>query len=77
MLLSSCSNTGPIRDGSYWTFGENSLELIKLSSINKVGLVLLSSCSNTGPIRDGSYWSFGENSLELIKLSSINEISSV
>jgi hypothetical protein len=38
-LLSSCSNTGSIRDDSYWTSRENSLELIELSSINKVSLV--------------------------------------
>jgi hypothetical protein len=33
------SNTGSIRDDPYWTSRENSLELIKLSSINKVSLV--------------------------------------
>jgi hypothetical protein len=37
--VSSCSNTGSIRDDSYWTSWENSLELIELSSINKVSLV--------------------------------------
>ena len=51
---------------------ENSLELIELSSINKVGLVWVSSCSNTGSIRDDSYWASRKNSLELIELSSIN-----
>ena len=38
-----------------WTSRENSLELIKLSSINKVSLVQVSSCSNTGSIRDDPY----------------------
>ena len=38
-LVSSCSNTGSIRDDPYWTSRENSLELIELSSINKVSLV--------------------------------------
>ena len=33
---SSCSNTGSIRDYPYWTSRKNSLELIELSSINKV-----------------------------------------
>ena len=39
ILVSSCSNTGSIRDDPYWTSRENSLELIELSSINKVCLV--------------------------------------
>jgi hypothetical protein len=34
-------NTGSIRDDPYWTSRENSLELIELSSINKVSLALL------------------------------------
>jgi hypothetical protein len=38
-LVSSCSNTGSIRDDPYWTSRKNSLELIEISSINKVGLV--------------------------------------
>ncbi len=38
-LVSSCSNTGSIRDDPYWISRKNSLELIKLSSINKVSLV--------------------------------------
>jgi hypothetical protein len=37
--VSSCSNTGSIRDDPYWTSRKNSLELIELSSINKVNLV--------------------------------------
>ena len=37
--LSSCSNTLSIRDNPYWTSRKNSLELIELSSINKVSLV--------------------------------------
>jgi hypothetical protein len=39
-LVSSSSNTGSIRRYvSYWTSRKNSLELIEISSINKVGLV--------------------------------------
>ena len=34
-----CSNTGSIRDDPYWTSRKNNLELIELSSINKVNLV--------------------------------------
>ena len=34
----SCSNTGSIRDDPYWTSRKNSLELIGLSSLNKVSL---------------------------------------
>ncbi len=37
--VSSCGNTGSIRDDPYWISGETSLELIELSSINKVSLV--------------------------------------
>ena len=37
--VSSCSNTGSIRDDPYRTTRKNSLELIELSSINKVSLV--------------------------------------
>ena len=37
--VSFCSNTGSIRDDSYWTSRNNSLELTELSSINKVSLV--------------------------------------
>ena len=33
------NDTGSIRDDSYWISRKNSLELIELSSINKVGLV--------------------------------------
>ena len=64
--------TGSIRDDSYWTSREKSLELIELSSINKVSLVWVSSCINTGSIRDDPYWTSSENSSELIELSSIN-----
>ena len=38
-IKSFCSNTGSIRDDPYWTSRKNSLELIELSSINKVSLV--------------------------------------
>jgi hypothetical protein len=75
--VSSCSNTGSIRDDPYWTSRKNSLELIELSSINKVSLAQVSSCSNTGSIRDDPYWTSRKNSLELIELSSINKINRV
>ena len=39
VYVSSCSNTGSIRDDPYWTSRKNSLELIELSSVNKVCLV--------------------------------------
>ena len=73
--FSSCGNTGSIRDDLYWTSRKNSLELIELSSINKVSSVYVSSCSNTGSIRDDPYWNSRTNSLELIELSSINKVS--
>ena len=37
--VSFCRNTGSIRDDPYWTSEKKSLELIELSSMNKVGLV--------------------------------------
>ena len=37
-LMNIC-NSGSIRDDTYWTSRKNSLELIELSSINKVSLV--------------------------------------
>ena len=37
--VSSCSNTGSIKDVPYWISRKNSLELIELSSMNKVSLV--------------------------------------
>ena len=39
--ISSCSNTGSIRDDPYWTSKKNILGLIELSSINKVSLGFL------------------------------------
>ncbi len=39
VLVSSCSNTGSIRDDPYWTSRKKSLELIELFTINKVSLV--------------------------------------
>ena len=36
---SGLNNTGSIRDDPHWTSRKNSLELIELSSINKVSLV--------------------------------------
>ena len=38
-ILEVCSNTGSIRDDPYWISRKNSLELIELSTINKVSLV--------------------------------------
>ena len=37
--VSSCNNTGSIRDDPYWIPRKNSLKLIEPSSINKVSLV--------------------------------------
>jgi hypothetical protein len=64
-MVSSCSNTGSIRDDPYGTSRQSSLELTELSSINKVSLVYVSSCSNTGSIRDDLYWTSRKNSLGL------------
>ena len=60
---------------SYWISTKSSLEFIKLSSTNKVCLVLVSLCSNTGSIRDDPYSCSRSNSLELIELSNINKVS--
>ena len=60
------SSTGSTRDDPYWTSGKNSLELIELSSINKVSLDYVSS---TGSTRDDPYLTYGKNSLELIEIS--------
>ena len=49
--FTTCCNTGSTRDDPYWTSLKNSLELIELSTINKVSLVSVFSCSNTGSIR--------------------------
>ena len=38
-ILNYCGNTGSINDDPYWTSRKNSLELIELSSVNKVSLV--------------------------------------
>ena len=38
LSISFCSNTGSIRDDPYWISRKNSVELIELSSINKVSL---------------------------------------
>jgi hypothetical protein len=48
-----CSNTGSIRNDSYWTSSRNSLELIELSSMNKVSLFMFPAvrCSDTGRIK--------------------------
>ena len=50
----------------------NSLELIDMSSINKVSVVHgLSFCSNTELIRYDSNWDSEKNSLELILIHSV------
>ena len=36
VYVSSCSNTGSIRDDPYWTSRKNSLEQMELSSTNEV-----------------------------------------
>jgi hypothetical protein len=64
-------------DDPYWTSRKNSLELIELSSINKISLVQVSFCCNTGSLRDDPYWTSRKNSLELIELSSTNKVSLV
>ena len=43
--ISSCSNIGSIRNDPNWTSRKNSLELIELSSINKVRAVHMSRAS--------------------------------
>ena len=72
---------GSIRDNPYWTSRKNSLELIELSSINKVSLVQVSSCSNTGSIRDDPYWTSRKNSLDfkfgLVQVSSGTKTRSI
>ena len=58
--------------------GRTGLELIELSSTNKISLVKVSSCGNTGSTRDyNPYWASRKNSLELIELYpySINKVS--
>ena len=66
-----------IRDDPYWTSMENCLELMELSTVNKVSLVLVSSCNNNGSIRDDPYLTSRNNSLQLIELPSINKVSLV
>ena len=62
----------------YWTSRKNSLELIELSSINKVSLVQVFSHCNTGSKRDDDpCWTSTKNSLELIELSSVNKVISL
>ena len=56
---------------------ENSLELIDLSSLNRISLVQVSFCNKTGPTGDDPYWTSRKNSLELLDLSSINKVSLV
>ena len=49
----------------------NSLELIELSSVDKVGLIQISSCNNIGAIKYDLDldWTSRSNSLELIELA--------
>jgi hypothetical protein len=46
------------------TCNEIVLEVIKLSSVNKVGLVKVFFCSHNGSKRDDPYWASRYNSLE-------------
>ena len=62
---------------SYWTSKENSLEVIELSTINKISLVQVFSCRNSVSIGDNPYWTPGKNGLELMELSSINKVDLV
>ena len=39
--VSSCSNTGSIRDDRYWTSRKTFFELIELSSINRISFFLI------------------------------------
>ena len=47
----------------------NRLELIELSSVDKVGLIQISSCNNIGTIKYDLNWTSRSNSLELIELA--------
>ena len=76
-MVFSCTDTVSIRDDPYWTSRKNSLELIELSSINKVSLVQGSFCSNTRSKRDDPHWTSRKKGLELIELSCINKVSLV
>ena len=64
-------------DDTFWTSTKNSLELMELSSLNKVSLIYVSSCCITRSVRDDSHWTSRENSLELMELSSINKVGLV
>jgi hypothetical protein len=56
-----------------WTARKNSLELVELSSINKVSLVQVFFCCNTGSIRNLT-GSLGKNGLEVTELSNIHKV---
>ncbi len=62
-----------MRDDPYWTSRENSVEMIELSSINKVSLVCVSSYSNIGSMRYDYYWTSRESTLELVEQVSFPE----
>ena len=62
-----------MRDDPYWTSRENSVEMIELSSINKVSLVWVSSYSNIGSMRYDYYWTSRESTLELVEQVSFPE----
>ena len=47
-MVSFSSNTESLSHDPFRTPRQNSLELVELSSINKVGLAKVSFCSNTG-----------------------------
>ena len=51
--VSSCSNTRSVWDDSYWTSGWNNLELINVSSIDKVSFIVqASSHRNIGSVKN-------------------------
>ena len=66
-----------MRGDPYRTSRKDSLELIELSSTNKVSLVQVFSSSTTGSIRDDPYWTCKKNSLELTELSVTHKVSLV
>ena len=75
-LVSSCSNTGSIRDDPYWTSRKNSFELIEPSSINKFSLVQVSFSGNAGSTEYDPFWASRKNSFELIGCSSVQTAQS-
>ena len=60
---------------SYRTSMKNSLELLELSSVNKVMVWFPPVVTQVQ--RNDPYWTSRENSLEFLELSNINEVSLV